>query len=566
MPKTKNNDIELLLSKAEEIYELYKIDECEELLLDIIIRLNPTYKELSIEISDPDTVIGSIKEMPTSKVSATHIAKLLLLCGNVISRKKNRDMLSVKYYNEAVKYTNPKKNELLYAQINNEMGTMYRLKGEIDTAIHKHFDALRVFEILNNENEIAHAKSNIAEVYKDIGRYKDALDYLYEVQLYAYKSTNKIKYAGVLVNIGAIFKSMRDSQTALGYYYKALAIFEEMQYRQGLAVVIGNIGSTTENQNEARKCLFCAFELFRQLDMKYDEARILGSIGLYYASLCDYDNAMIYFQKSLRNNKALGRKKLISHSYHNIGVVYCLQEYSGFDLKKSEYYIHSALKIDEEVQNYDHMIYPLRALAEVYERQGRWELCSAMYKRCDMLKEEVRNHHLLIDAKNKEFEKLLNEKEMERKSAYDEVSCQLRKAQEQILRKSLELTSYIDSQKRMRLEIEDAFNQSITTTQAIQKVKKLVEDIPESAMNWQKFYLEFQVVYPDYQRKIYTRIPALTQAEFRVSCMILIGLHTTDIATMLFISERTVERHRLHLRHKLNISTATSLQSVLASL
>jgi DNA-binding CsgD family transcriptional regulator len=98
---------------------------------------------------------------------------------------------------------------------------------------------------------------------------------------------------------------------------------------------------------------------------------------------------------------------------------------------------------------------------------------------------------------------------------------------------------------------------------AIRSIRKKLKELPENVMNWERFEEEFRAVHPEFVRKLKEEYPTLTSTEVKVSCLLRIGMISREIATLLFLSERTVEVHRLNIRKKLGLGGKQSVQEVL---
>lgn len=76
--------------------------------------------------------------------------------------------------------------------------------------------------------------------------------------------------------------------------------------------------------------------------------------------------------------------------------------------------------------------------------------------------------------------------------------------------------------------------------------------------------MEFQGTYPEFRGRLLEHYPTLTKMEVKICSLLKLHLSTADIATMLCLSERTVDGHRMHIRKKLGIGSRDDLAEAVA--
>jgi DNA-binding CsgD family transcriptional regulator len=62
------------------------------------------------------------------------------------------------------------------------------------------------------------------------------------------------------------------------------------------------------------------------------------------------------------------------------------------------------------------------------------------------------------------------------------------------------------------------------------------------------------------------RYPDISKTEVRTLILMLSGLNTQEIADLLSVSERSIEKHRFNIRKKIGLKRDQSLQNVLMEL
>jgi tetratricopeptide (TPR) repeat protein len=233
---------------------------------------------------------------------------------------------ALEFYEKSLVIATEIDNQLLVAKNLNNIGTVYMNRSDYPRALSYFFKTLRITEEMNEKNGISILYGNIANIYNFQGDYVKALDF-YEKALKLKKEIGdkegiSIQYG----NIGIVFKDMagkpqytsfqKDSllNLALEYYFKALKTNEEIGYKNGMGMNLGNIALVYDNlsfrANDKTKGreLFLkavdyyskALKLAEETSNVYGIARQTGNMGVMYAKRNDYKNGEIYLSKALK--------------------------------------------------------------------------------------------------------------------------------------------------------------------------------------------------------------------------------------------------------------------------
>lgn len=106
-----------------------------------------------------------------------HITKTLINIGVLKYEQKHYDA-AIRQFKEALVYVEEVKDHDLKASCYNNLGTIYREKGVLDTAELYLDDAINLYSMTDAKMELADAYNNMALVYLKTESYAGALDYL----------------------------------------------------------------------------------------------------------------------------------------------------------------------------------------------------------------------------------------------------------------------------------------------------------------------------------------------------------------------------------------------------
>jgi tetratricopeptide (TPR) repeat protein len=208
-------------------------------------------------------------------------------------------------------------NEILHAELYNNIGLIYNAQGDYNTALDYYKKALTIREkVLGTEHpDTATSYNNIANTYKAQGDYDTALEYYKQVLTIREKvlGTEHPDTATSYNNIGQIYHVQGNYNTALDYYKKALIIYEKVLGTPHLSTAItynnvagiyrskGNYDTALDyHKKDLAICEKVLGTAHPSTATSYNNiANLYGIKSDYYTALNYYKKALIVFKKTL---------------------------------------------------------------------------------------------------------------------------------------------------------------------------------------------------------------------------------------------------------------------------
>ncbi|PCH66539.1 MAG: hypothetical protein COC01_07775 [Bacteroidetes bacterium] len=198
------------------------------------------------------------------------------------------------------------------------------------------------------EEGLSDAYTNIAFMYENQSEFDEALKY-YFLSLTIYeKIQNKEWVSIILYQIASIYEDQGKIQRALEYFYKALIIQEEIGLKQSISYSLSNIGKIIMNQGELDKALeyyLRALKIQEEIKDTIGISTSVNNIGTVYDHKGELDKALEYFLKALRIVEIYRDSIGIAYANNNTGRIY---EDMGKIDKAYGHYL-KALKITEDI-------------------------------------------------------------------------------------------------------------------------------------------------------------------------------------------------------------------------
>ncbi|AKB58702.1 tetratricopeptide repeat protein [Methanosarcina barkeri] len=202
--------------------------------------------------------------------------------------------------------------------------------------------------------------------------------------------------AKTLNNLAELYQEMGDYKEALPLYQKAFEIAEKIMGSKhpDIAVMLNNLASLYESMGEYNKALsFChrALQIIKSSLAKEHPvvAAIQNNLAVIYSQIGKYEKALTFYQKALETReKILGPEHLdVATTLNNIAELY--RQKGEYDEALPLY--QRALNIREKVLGGGHpdIATTLNSIAELYRQKGEYDEALPLYQRALNIREKV---------------------------------------------------------------------------------------------------------------------------------------------------------------------------------
>jgi PAS domain S-box-containing protein len=213
---------------------------------------------------------------------------------------------------ESIKYADKLGNEKYKAILLNEEAVCYCKLNIYENSLMLHFEALKIFEKLNDSMGIAFTYANIGNVYYGINEIEDALTYHYKslaIKEYL-KDESQIAYS--YNAIGMVLIKLNDQNQAIKYFNNAIILRQKRNEIIEEANIYGNMGDAMvalKRYEDALNYLLLAERIYFQKNAEYGLAIIYNREAEVYYLLNEPDKSYNLLKKA----------ESIALSQHNLG-------------------------------------------------------------------------------------------------------------------------------------------------------------------------------------------------------------------------------------------------------
>lgn len=323
--------------------------------------------------------------------------------------------------------------------------------------------------MVNLSVSYAGALNNIGYLFNTTDQIDSALYYYDRCLVIQETMGDKNGMAGTLINTGYIFLNQGFIEKALEYYYRSLTLQEELNNQPGIATALNGIGYMQYKLGDIESALKSydrSLIMRRELGDDYGTATCLNNIGLVFKDEGQWDKALTYFQQCMTLQKKLGDQNGIAIALSNIGFVY-----NGMDMwsRALENYRQS-LQIMESLDDKSGIANALNSIAGVELTIGNVNTARSRALRSLAIGKEIKFPEVIRDAAQTLHEIEKSAKDWEKALTYYELYVQMRDSvfnQENVTASIHQQYKYRYERQAMADSIENANAQQIAEAQLL---------------------------------------------------------------------------------------------------
>ena len=310
--------------------------------------------------------------------------------------------------------------------------------------------AMQQFERLGKNREKALARSYYGIAYAHMGEFADALEHLFQAlkevqelgdQLLTAEITNDICYTYVLLG---------QPELAIPHLHQAVQTLRELNEPMRLSWALDSLAMAYLHTGQPRRAMEYeteAIQIAEAIQTWQDQAVYLNNIGEIYLAMGDDSAAISAYQRALNVARQYNLTAEIAITLLNLGKLHT--ERGHYEAAEKD--LNEALLLAQQTRRQQQVMEAYRALADLYEKNGKTAAALEMYKK----------YHAVFQA--------VYDQEADRRIKHLQVLHQLetlRRETEAFQKQALELQRKVEEQQRTQVKLEklartDSLTQSL---------------------------------------------------------------------------------------------------------
>ena len=248
------------------------------------------------------------------------IDRLASLYNNVglIYKNLGRYSNAVPFLSRAQEYYQRTGNEGDAAKASNNLGSVYLRMANHEKAAEAYFESLNYFEQIDYQMGIAGIYTNLAILFMDQKEYERALKHSYFALEILEEQGAKFEHANLLNNMAEIHLGLKDTDKALAVLGQSNLLYSDLNYPQGIASSLDNIGEVYAQKAEYQKAYDShteALEIFIKLDKMGDWPGVYNHMAYALINMQQYKDALEKLEKALSIADEIGLQEAKLESY-----------------------------------------------------------------------------------------------------------------------------------------------------------------------------------------------------------------------------------------------------------
>jgi len=242
---------------------------------------------------------------------------------------------------------------------------------------------------------------NKGAVYESLGSYDKAVDHYLEALRLFEEIDNQEEIANISLNIGHVNGQMDNLEQTLEYYSRAMEIYKSIDYDLGIAIASNNLADflkTIGNYEEAHKSYLNALTIYSEYNKLDEIAAVLNNLGYIFETSGQLEEALEFYNNALDICQTTGNMESCIIYFNNIGSVY--HKLGNYDYAIDNHY--TALKTAERLSNGRGLESSLRNLAIDYKAIGNLEESNNYYAQYAEIKDALHSQESYKQFANSE--------------------------------------------------------------------------------------------------------------------------------------------------------------------
>ncbi|MEX0363197.1 MAG: tetratricopeptide repeat protein [Allomuricauda sp.] len=498
---------------------------------------------------------------------------------SIIAGDKGNYREAIRLMDSVAKISLDNKDFLRYGVSINNNGNNYYELGQYLNAMNEFKKALEVLDTIDREIY------RRGDVYRNIGKlnyqqkdFDQALvNFMNAYEIYQEVSDN-LYSAHVLNDIGNVYIYLKDYDKAIEYFNDSYDIGNEFNFPTATAHALFNIGFAHRENGNYQKAL-SYFERGAEIDT-YDMSSInyvleLYHIGLTHSLLGNNQVAIEYLDKSVKLAGSLKISNELKHALDYRSKVHlnagnyksAFEDYSASQRIKDSLFSIEKTKAIEELET-------------IYETEKKEAEIALQEEEINTLNEKAKVDKLtkglyaggmasalaLFGLSVFGYRQRIKKNRIAREKQEEIYKQEIAHKKKELASQTLHLVQKNTFIQELKENLENLKNSPEKFKVEFRRIVMLLKKQNASDKDWEVFKSYFSEVHNDFDQKLKTLYPDISEKEIRLAAFLRMNLTTKEIAATLNVLPDSILKSKYRLKKKLQLDKDTDLTSFLNTL
>jgi tetratricopeptide (TPR) repeat protein/DNA-binding CsgD family transcriptional regulator len=402
-----------------------------------------------------------------------------------------------------------------------------------------------------------------------IGRYAPALQTALRAEAIFARSGEAIPRIRMLHQIGVLHGRLGDYERAVSIIREADMLAQGIDSAMTRIVTLKSLGSYLAlkgDRGAAAEAIASALEIARGMKAPGMILPLLITLGKIALERDDVDGARALVDEIEGLRPSVPSPDILADAAYFLGL---LRRREG-DRAAAIAELERALETLAGVADPSLPLMVHESLSELYDELGDHRAALLHHRRLAALREEVagaeRQREVAAELMRQQVEEFERERASLRREA-DELRLEVERKRSDLASMALTVVQKNEALDRVRSEVSKVVGEVVGEARPL--LRRLVGSIErsiESESDWRTFENRFTEMHPGFLARLRERFPTLSASEVKVCALLHLELSTKEMAELLSVSTRAIEKHRLNIRRKLSAPKDQPLSEYLHTL
>ncbi|MEM9649111.1 MAG: tetratricopeptide repeat protein [Bacteroidota bacterium] len=491
--------------------------------------------------------------------------------GNYLTSNEILDSLGTLYLED--------KKFLRYGVTVNNIAANHYDQGNYLKAMQGYKKALKILDTINEEPyRKADVLRNIGKLNTRQNHLKEALTYLSSALDIYLEIEDNLYAASTYIDMGSVYSDLEDYEKALEFHGKGFKLGKENNQGSTAVLALGNIGITHLEMGNHKKAIeFLEKSLVYEGSTLSDINRTiyLYQIGKSYSNMGAFDIAETYLDSSISiaktnkiGNELINAMELRSINHELTGDLNsALNDIKWSNrIKDSLFTIETAKKIKE--------------LQTIYETEKKEAEIALQEEEINTLNEKAKVDKLtkglyaggmasalaLSGLLVFGFRQRIKKNKIAREKQEEIYKQEIEHKKKELASQTLHLVQKNTFIQELKENLENLKNSPEKFKMEFRRIVMLLKKQNASDKDWEVFKSYFSEVHNDFDQKLKTLYPDISEKEIRLAAFLRMNLTTKEIAATLNVLPDSILKSKYRLKKKLELDKDMDLTSFLNSL
>jgi tetratricopeptide (TPR) repeat protein len=458
------------------------------------------------------------------------------------------------------------------------LGSVYMDKGNYTLALNETLNALRFFEEVGDKVRKGDALLQLGQIEYKLGNFNASLAYEEEAFAIYRDEDDKVYQSYAANHAGLAAEALGDMQKAEEYQRAAMTLAQEMGVKSVLSTALRDLGRIHAKKgllNDARTFLEESYKVSESTGIQLDIASSLKELAQVDYQSNEFSEALNKMDRVIEMTESIGAISILGQSYRERSQIHeSLGKYTNaiadlrtyqiindsiFNSRKSQQIeelktIYETEKKEAEIALKEEEINTLNAQAKVNR------LTKGLY--AGGMASALALSGLLVFGYRQKMKKNKIAREKQEEIYKQEIAHKKKELASQTLH-LVQKNTFI---QELMDNLENIKNSPEKFKMEFRRIVMLLKKENASDKDWEVFKTYFAEVHNDFDQKLKTIYPDISEKEIRLAAFLRMNLTTKEIAATLNVLPDSILKSKYRLKKKLELDKETDLVAFLSSL